>query len=72
MDGIFFARVSAPALFVTIGCRSRTSKTLSNETRAVITSIRTFDNAVNGPYKRANKAVMASNVPTVTLPFNAK
>ena len=32
-----------------IGCRSRTSKTRSNETSAVITSIRTLDNAVSGP-----------------------
>ena len=39
----------APLLSLTIGSRSRTSKTRSKETSDVITSIRTFDNAVKGP-----------------------
>ena len=62
----------APSRFLTIGSRSNTSNTRSKETSEVITSIRTFDKAVNGPYKRANKAVIASNVPTVTPPLIAK
>ena len=34
--------------------------------------MRTFDSAVKGPYKRANRAVIARRVPTVTPPFIAK
>ncbi len=37
---------------VIIGGRSSTSKTRSNETSAVMTSIWTLDSAVNGPYRR--------------------
>ena len=43
------SKVVAPGLSVIIGWRSRTSKTRSKETSEVITSIRTLDNAVNGP-----------------------
>ena len=57
---------------LTIGSKSKTSKTRSKETSDVITSIRTFERAVNGPYKRASKAVIASNVPTVTPPLIAR
>ena len=55
----------ASALSRTIGVRSSTSKTRSNETSAVITSTRTLESAVSGPYNRASKAVMANKVPKV-------
>ena len=47
--GIDVFSAVAPGLLVTIGAKSRTSKTLSKDTRAVITSIRIFERAVNGP-----------------------
>ena len=37
------------ALSLTIGSRSKTSKTRSNETKADITSTRIFESAVSGP-----------------------
>ena len=37
-----------------------------------MTSIRTFESAVNGPYKRASNDVIAIKVPTVTAPLIAK
>ena len=64
--------VFAPSLFLTIGSKSSTSKTLSKETSEVITSIRTLEIAVSGPYKRANSAVIAKSVPTVKPPLMAR
>ena len=65
ISGLSVIRSLAFGESTTMGFRSKTSKTLSNETSAVITSTLTFDKAVSGPYSRASKAVMAKSVPTV-------
>ena len=65
---------SAIAFFesTTIGCKSKTSNTLSKETSALITSTLTLESAVNGPYNLASNAVIASKVPTVSSSLIAK
>jgi hypothetical protein len=45
-------RLRAPGFCCTIGSRSSTSKTRSKLTSAVMTSTRTLDSAVSGPYSR--------------------
>jgi hypothetical protein len=50
---------------------SSTSKTRSNETSALITSTRTFDSAVSGPYSRDSSRASVTTVPASSLPVSA-
>ena len=52
------------------GARSSTSKTRSNETSALITSTRTLDSAVSGPYSRVSSSASVTTVPAVMLPVD--
>ena len=65
MDGFFSVKFNASLSSLTIGSRSKTSKTRSKETSALITSTLTLERAVSGPYNLANNAVIANKVPTV-------
>ena len=55
---------TASGFSATSGGRSSTSKTRSKLTSAVITSTRTLDSAVSGPYSRPSSAVSATSVPS--------
>ena len=65
MEGIALEIFTGVTGSLTIGCRSNTSKTRSNDTSADMMSTRTLDSAVSGPYSRARRAVIASKVPIV-------
>ena len=71
-SGLLVLRVTAFFALTTIGCRSKTSNTRSNDTNALMTSTLTLESAVNGPYNLASSAVIASKVPTVIPPLIAK
>ena len=63
--------VAAPGLSTIIGVMSSTSKTRSNETSALITSTRTFDSAVSGPYSRVSSSASVTTVPASSRPVSA-
>ena len=71
-SGLLVCSFTAFGASTTIGFKSSTSKTLSKDTSALITSTRTFERAVSGPYNLASNAVIASNVPTVKSPLMAR
>ena len=53
------------------GDRSSTSKTRSKETSALITSIRTLDSDVSGPYSRVSSSASVTTVPAEICPVTA-
>src|SRR5918993_4729510 len=65
------ASVAAPGLSATIGRMSSTSKTRSKDTSALITSTRTLDSAVSGPYNRVSSSASATTSPARSVPLTA-
>ena len=61
-----------PGFSVISGFRSSTSKTRSNETSALITSTRTLDSAVSGPYSRVSSSASETTAPGSSAPFSAR
>src|SRR6266550_133206 len=63
--------VAASGASAISGGRSSTSKTRSNETSALITSTRTLDSAVSGPYSRDSSSASVTTVPASSRPVSA-
>ena len=65
-------RSRRPGFSVISGLRSSTSKTRSKDTSALITSTRTFDSAVSGPYSRDSSRASETTAPGSSEPFSAR